>query len=807
MGMQRYWVDDGYYDDEGNYIDNGYWAEYDDGVPEASDPVLGEDPFAVDNSDVTGPDPTENDVMPIGERVNMGEGMGFATRNADGSVSYEDPDGSTYTKTGSGSYVTGSGSSAVTYNPSTGTFTDSSGKPLTVGSGGFNIPKQLQSLFKNKDGEYDLSKILTLAGSAYAATKSNDRTQPAGYQGKIPTYTATRQAPGIGQLLSGNVLYKKPDGAVVNPNSAAPATGIAPVKGNAAGGALQSGGFVIPADVVSHLGNGSSEAGLKLLAQRYGATPIKGKGDGMSDSIKTTIDGRHPARVANEEARLTKAQVDAAGGAKKLYAMMDRIRQARTGTKKQGKQIDPSKFMPGGAVQSYAPGGTTTVPAGTTGTESSLSNWAGDYVTDMLGKGKALTEMPYEQYQGPLTAGPSALQTQAFGQAGKLQTPASIGQAAATAGGIADAAKGLSYNPTGFTNQFTAPSAYQTGAFSNQFQAPTTSAATQFTNQYTAPTPYATGSFSTDTFGTNQAQQYMNPYLSAALDPQMKELQRQNQLANMGANAKLTAAGAYGGGRQAVMNSENQRNMMDQMDKTLSQGYSTAYDRAMTQFNADQQRQQQMQKDTEQSRQFGANQSMTAAQLMAQYGLSAQQAQEAARQFNQGQAMTGAQSAAQYGADAQRAAEQSRQFGATQGLSAAQSAAQYGTDAQKAAEQSKQFGANYGLDALKSGLQAAQIQGSLGAQENQADISNLAQLSSMGATQRGIDSEAIAADKAQFEEARLNPFKMVQFQQSLLSGLPLAAQTYNQAPTDNLTQFSNAATTIDKLLSTLKQKP
>lgn len=761
MAIQRYWVDDSYFDGDG-YVEDGHWVEYDDGIPDADDSDVTSP--GTDNSDVISPgtdtsgsryplmgggfttdisDPNinwaNNDTVRepmVDTKGNPLEG-GFVTKLPDGSVKYEDPDGSVYYKSPNGVYTTGSGSTTTNYNPTTGTFTDSSGKPLTVGSGGFTIPKSLQNLFKT-NGQYDLSKILPLVGGAYAATKSNDRTQPAGYQGKIPTYTATRQAPGIGQLLSGNVLYKKPDGAVVNPNSVAPATGIAnaarpldypernmqPVVDDgmdqpyANGGILQSGGFVIPADVVSHLGNGSSEAGLKLLAQRYGATPIKGKGDGMSDSIKTTIDGRHPARVANEEARLTKAQVNAAGGAKKLYAMMDRIRQARTGTKKQGKQIDPGKFMPGGSVQSYLTGGTT-VPAGTTGTESSLSNWAGDYVTDMLGKGKALTEMPYEQYKGPLTAGPSALQTQAFGQASNLQTPASIGQAATTAGGIADATKGLSYNPTGFANQFTAPSAYQTGAFS------------------------------TDKFGTSQAQQYMNPYLSAALDPQMKELQRQNQIANMGSNAKLAAAGAYGGGRQAVMNAENQRNMMDQMDKTLGQGYSTAYDRAMAQFNADQQRQQQVQKDT----------------------------------------------------------EQSRQFGATQGMTAAQYAAQYGTDAQKAAEQSKQFGANYGLDALKTGLDAARTQGSLGVQENQANISNLEQLSNLGITQRGIESDAVKAAKDQFEEARLNPYKMVQFQQSLLSGLPLAAQTFNQAPTDNLTQFANAATTLEKLLATLGQKP
>jgi hypothetical protein len=268
----------------------------------------------------------------------------------------------------------------------------------------------------------------------------------------------------------------------------------------------------------------------------------------------------------------------------------------------------------------------------------------------------------------------------------------------------------------------------------------------------------------------------MNPYLSAALDPQLKELQRQNQLANIGNSAQLTRAGAFGGGRQAIMNTENQRNMLDKTNQLVSQGYNTAYDRAMSQFNADQQRQQAAQSATEQSRQFGASQAATAAQLQAQYGLSAQQAQEAARQFGQNQAMT-----------------------------AAQSTAQYGLAGQQATEASRQFGADYGLKGLQAGLSAAQTQGQLGTAQQQADINNVRTLADLGNVQRGITSEDIAANKAQFEEARLNPYKMVQFQQSLLSGLPLAAQTYNQAPTDNLTQFANAATTINKLLAALKQ--
>jgi hypothetical protein len=95
---------------------------------------------------------------------------------------------------------------------------------------------------------------------------------------------------------------------------------------------------------VSGLGNGSTDAGLAVLAKKYGAKPIKGKGDGMSDSIPTTIEGKEKARVADGEAYIPKAIVKKMGGPQKLYAMMDRVRQARTGTKKQGKQINPNRL-------------------------------------------------------------------------------------------------------------------------------------------------------------------------------------------------------------------------------------------------------------------------------------------------------------------------------------------------------------------------------------------------------------------------------------------------------------------------------
>jgi hypothetical protein len=79
---------------------------------------------------------------------------------------------------------------------------------------------------------------------------------------------------------------------------------------------------------------------------------LDGAGDGMSDSIPATIGGKQPARLADGEFVIPADVVSHLGngsskaGSKRLYAMMDKVRHARTGNKKQGKQINPAKYMP-----------------------------------------------------------------------------------------------------------------------------------------------------------------------------------------------------------------------------------------------------------------------------------------------------------------------------------------------------------------------------------------------------------------------------------------------------------------------------
>ena len=270
--------------------------------------------------------------------------------------------------------------------------------------------------------------------------------------------------------------------------------------------------------------------------------------------------------------------------------------------------------------------GTTGTGAGTsvvgqqTGTESSLSNWAGPYVTEMLGRGQALASQPYQTYTGELTAGPTALQQQAWTGISGLKIP--TGQE-------------MTYTPGSYTY-------------------------------------------------TGVAQRYMSPYIQTALDPQIAEARRQAEIENLKNKTAATRAGAYGGSRQALMESEAQRNLLQNLAKITGTGYQTAYEQGAQQFN------------TEQGRQ------------------------------------------------------------------------------QAAAKQAQDFG-----------------------------LAGLAAQGTAGAAQREIEQQGLAADYAQFQEARDFPYKQTQYMQSLLQGLPLAAQSYTYSQPSTLSNIINSAGGIGKLYQDL----
>ena len=171
--------------------------------------------------------------------------------------------------------------------------------------------------------------------------------------------------------------------------------------------------------------------------------------------------------------------------------------------------------------------GDSGMPGSYTGTESSLSNWAGDYVTNMLGQGRALGEEGYNAYSGPLTAGTSDLQDQAFEGIGGLNLPT---DQMGTAG----------YTPQAFTGE--------------------------------------------------NVNQYMNPYLMQSLQPQIDEARRQSEIDRISNAGRMTRAGSFGGSRQAVLDAENQFGMQRNIAGITGQGYADAYRNAVDQFNVEQDR-------------------------------------------------------------------------------------------------------------------------------------------------------------------------------------------------------------------------
>lgn len=221
--------------------------------------------------------------------------------------------------------------------------------------------------------------------------------------------------------------------------------------------------------------------------------------------------------------------------------------------------------------------------------QAGVSTYAQPYATNLLDKSNALLNAPNPQYTGEMAAGPSAIQNQAWQGLSNLTLPSSLTTAGTNLQDIGTKEQALNYTPTGIT---------------------------------------------TNSFNAGAAEQYMNPYIQKALDPQLAALQRQQKINQQGDMAKLSQAGAYGGSRQAILEGQNNYNLLAQQAGLIGSGYNQAYNNAATQFNADQARNLQGQQLNQAGNQFAAT-----------YGL---QGLQAATQANTAAANAGAQQA-QYG--------------------------------------------------------------------------------------------------------------------------------------------------------------
>lgn len=214
----------------------------------------------------------------------------------------------------------------------------------------------LKNLFSNSKGEADLTKGLVTLGGGYLLNNSGvgqAEIPQTGYQGGVPEYEAQRQVvPGTydpnrrpgsgGQRYFTDTQYAPKSATPAAPMSA---EGLAAINAsNPARQERRPGGPRV-APPVQNLAAGGIAT---LKAGKY----LDGASDGMADEVPARIDGKQEARLSDGEFVIPADVVSHLGngnsdaGAKMLKGMMDRVRKARTGNEKQGKQIDPNKFLP-----------------------------------------------------------------------------------------------------------------------------------------------------------------------------------------------------------------------------------------------------------------------------------------------------------------------------------------------------------------------------------------------------------------------------------------------------------------------------
>ena len=349
--------------------------------------------------------------------------------------------------------------------------------------------------------------------------------------------------------------------------------------------------------------------------------------------------------------------------------------------------------------------------------QSGVSAFAQPLANQIVNQAMALGNTPMPQYTGELAAGPSALQNQAFQGIANLTLPTGFTTAANNLGNVASQAQNIGsiYKPVDFTNTYTSPGAYQGITATSQ------------------------------NFDAGAAQQYMNPYLQASLQPQLQLLNQQLGTQNNALGAKLAQAGAFGGGRQAVEESQNALNNNLAANSLISSGYNTAYNNAMNQFNADQARNMQ----------------------------------------------------------AQQANIQQAQFGTTTGLTEAQQAAQALQNQQAAQAQQAQYRSNLGLQGLQLGTTASQALGQNATNQAQYALANLQEQEKAGATQQGLAQAADTAAYNQYLQQLQYPQTMLKTQSGILAALPASTQAVYGAMPSTAQTLAGGASQITQLAKDL----
>jgi hypothetical protein len=264
----------------------------------------------------------------------------------------------------------------------------------------------------------------------------------------------------------------------------------------------------------------------------------------------------------------------------------------------------------------------------------------------------------------------------------------------------------------------------------------------------------------------NAMQQYMSPYMQNMVDVQNREAMRNAGIMGTQQQAEATKAGAFGGGRDAIMRAERERNLSTLMNQNQAQGLQSAYQQA------------------QQAQQFGAN--------LGLQGLSgAQQGLGTALQGGQlglsgiGQALAGQQGALA-GVGAANQAYQTGIQGANTGLQGVNTQLA-GVDRQLAGTAQGMQGAQIGLQGVQGaqagygllGQQGMNLTNMLG-QQQQNQLSLYGAQNTAGAQQQALEQAKINQAMQDYANAQQYPLMQLGTMSNMLRGLPMQASTTNQ---------------------------
>ena len=232
----------------------------------------------------------------------------------------------------------------------------------------------------------------------------------------------------------------------------------------------------------------------------------------------------------------------------------------------------------GGKIKPQGGGG----PTGSTQTASTIPEYARPYVESTLGQAKALTDInnnPYQPYQGQQLAGFTPMQAQGMTAIGDMQVAPQIAMATnwanqGAAGGMDSAPVAYGYGAQGNQAGQQGLNIGTTGGLGYGSQAAGLAGANMGVGLAGMQAGMGYGQQAQD---PSAVQNYMNPYLQASLQPQLAEIQRQYGISGAQGQSNATQAGAFGGSREALMASENQRNKNTAMNQAIGQGYNNAY--------------------------------------------------------------------------------------------------------------------------------------------------------------------------------------------------------------------------------------